>query len=86
MGSKSRTRKEVSRLARQARELDLADELSSSVCQLIRRLGLELPCEVTVNDGTTHLRAVAERGSRTYGKDTPDEAFMIHVRVFSEQE
>jgi hypothetical protein len=69
-------RRQVSRLKRIADETDIQDLLASAIGNLVNH-GIDLPCTMTINDGSVHIVVTARRGSKTYNIDTPDEAFLI---------
>jgi hypothetical protein len=70
----------VSRLRKLARRTDIVDTLTKMVATLVQQ-GIDLPCRITLDDGTVYLVIDARRGSKTYDINTPGEAFLIDVTV-----
>jgi hypothetical protein len=70
----------ISRLRKLARRTDITETLAIMVRTLVQQ-GVDLPCRITIDDGTVYWVVDAGRASATYGKNTPDEAFLINVEV-----
>jgi hypothetical protein len=75
-----RARKQVSRLRKLARRTDIGETLANMVITLVQ-MGIDLPCRITLDDGTVCWVIDARRGPKTYDINTPDEAFMINITV-----
>jgi hypothetical protein len=63
-----------------ARRTDIGETLANMVPTLVQ-MGIDLPCRITLDDGTVYWVIDARRGSKTYDINTPDEAFMINITV-----
>lgn len=62
-------------------DIDATDELAEILRKLVHEFGIELPCTLTIDDGTVHLIVTAERDSnRSYedeNSNDPDNRVFI---------
>ena len=72
--------KEISRLIRLARRIDIIEELQLFAAKLVEQ-GVELPCKITIDDGTVFLVVTATQASPTSGP--PDDACLVDIKVQS---
>ena len=53
----------ISRLRKLARRTDIEETLADMVQTLVKQ-GIDVPCRITIDDGTVHFVAEAERDSK----------------------